>query len=116
MKIDYFRNYFLQKRKELLLVSEKENKVIDIGSGADEVEFAQGLVMSTISETLSQRDKISLKKINEALLRIEKGNFGICEECGEEIAEKRLMVIPYCNTCISCAEYQEKLAKDFRKV
>ena len=38
-----------------------------------------------------------------ALLRIEQGIFGRCEECGEEIPEARLEAVPYARHCIDCA-------------
>lgn len=56
---------------------------------------------------LRDRERKLLKKIDEALLRIEAGTFGTCEECGEEIDEKRLKVRPVATLCIACKEDQE---------
>lgn len=39
----------------------------------------------------------------EALVRIEEGEFGYCEDCGEDIAQKRLELNPAATKCISCA-------------
>lgn len=42
-------------------------------------------------------------RLHSALSRIEDGEFGYCEECGDEIAEKRLDLDPAATRCISCA-------------
>ena len=46
-------------------------------------------------------------EIAAALERIEKGIYGICEECGEEISEGRLKVAPETTLCIDCKKKQE---------
>jgi DnaK suppressor protein len=48
-----------------------------------------------------------LKKIDEALERINNGTFGICESCGEEISLKRLEARPVTTLCIDCKTRQE---------
>ena len=45
--------------------------------------------------------------IDEALMRVEKGNFGVCKDCGEPIAEARLNAIPWTRVCITCKEKQK---------
>jgi RNA polymerase-binding protein DksA len=44
-----------------------------------------------------------LKQLDAALKRLEQGTYGVCEVCGEPIAEKRLDVLPYATRCIECA-------------
>lgn len=64
---------------------------------------------------LKDREKRLLTKIDQALERIEKGTFGICEECGQEIGAKRLEARPVTTMCIECKtdqEEREKLMKD----
>jgi DnaK suppressor protein len=51
---------------------------------------------------IRDRERKLILKIKEALARIEDGSFGICEECGEEIGEERLMVRPVTTLCIQC--------------
>jgi DnaK suppressor protein len=48
-----------------------------------------------------------LKEITDALERLNHARFGICEECGAEISEKRLQVIPFAAYCLECQENQE---------
>ncbi|HSK73818.1 MAG TPA: TraR/DksA family transcriptional regulator [Pyrinomonadaceae bacterium] len=45
-----------------------------------------------------------LTKIDNALIRIHEDEYGKCENCGNEIGEKRLEAIPYADLCIDCAE------------
>lgn len=52
--------------------------------------------------------------IEEALIRLEEGTYGICAECGEEISEKRLEAMPFAQYCVACQsklELMEKIEK-----
>ncbi len=60
---------------------------------------------------LRGREQKLLKKIDEALERITKGTFGICECCGEEIRLKRLKARPVTALCIDCKTKQEEEEK-----
>lgn len=44
-----------------------------------------------------------LAKVEHALERIEKGEYGICESCGKPIPVARLEVLPYATLCVACA-------------
>jgi RNA polymerase-binding protein DksA len=58
--------------------------------------------------SLSENVKDILKRVNEAIDRIESGTFGVCELCGDKIMEERLKALPYANLCISCKQKEEK--------
>ncbi len=60
---------------------------------------------------LRGREQRLLKKIDEALDRIENDIFGICEDCGEEIDIKRLEARPVTTMCIDCKTVQEEEEK-----
>ncbi len=49
-------------------------------------------------------------QVQEALMRIESGSFGVCEDCGKEIPAARLEAIPYTTLCKECAEKAEPSA------
>jgi RNA polymerase-binding protein DksA len=51
---------------------------------------------------LENEDQI-LAEINDALARIERGTFGRCENCHQEISMQRLEALPYARYCIRCA-------------
>ena len=52
-----------------------------------------------------------LKLIEEALKRLEKGEYGRCQECGEPISEGRLRIRPYAVFCVKCKTKHEEQAK-----
>ncbi len=49
-----------------------------------------------------------LLEINEALRRLYRGEYGLCESCGKPIARARLEVMPYARLCIECKEKEER--------
>lgn len=57
-----------------------------------------------ISVTRNRIDYEKLQALNVALRRLETGEYGACEECGEPIAPKRLKAIPWARFCIHCQE------------
>ena len=57
---------------------------------------------------LRDRDRKLISKIKEALVRIDEGSFGVCEDCGQPIEEARLKVRPVTSQCIECKEDQER--------
>ena len=59
---------------------------------------------------LMEMESATLKKIDEALHRLEEGTYGDCVECGLKIAEARLKALPFASTCRECQEQQEELA------
>ena len=61
-----------------------------------------------IDYTLEENSEHVLKAIDKALAKIGAGTFGICETCGQPIAEERLMAIPYATQCIDCKRREER--------
>jgi DnaK suppressor protein len=49
--------------------------------------------------------------IDEALARLEDGTYGLCDECGVEINEKRLAAVPFAKLCVACQSKQELIEK-----
>ncbi len=60
---------------------------------------------------LKGREQRLLKKIEDAIERIDNGVFGICDRCGEEIDIKRLEARPVTTLCIECKQEQEEAEK-----
>lgn len=56
---------------------------------------------------IRDRERKLIVKIEEALERIEDGSYGICESCGEDISEQRLLARPVTTLCIDCKKRQE---------
>ena len=72
-----------------------------------EKDFAEQVTQGENDDVLTALDdeaRETVRKIDAALLRIKAGTYGICEQCGNPIGEKRLEVVPYTTLCIECAE------------
>ena len=72
---------------------------------AQESHLAQSL------GTLDEHGRAELAEIDEAIARIERGEYGQCETCGEPIGIERLRAIPTARECIEDAERRERLAR-----
>jgi DnaK suppressor protein len=73
----------------------------------DAVESAEADIQEDLEFALVQMKSETLNKVNDALVRLEQGNYGNCFECGEEIAEKRLRALPFAVRCKDCEEAKE---------
>lgn len=59
-----------------------------------------------VLDFLGNRARSEIAQIKDAIARIDSGHYGICQSCGEPIAEARLKVLPYSDLCIKCASQQ----------
>ena len=73
----------------------------------DAVESAEADIQEDIEFALVQMKSETLNKVNDALARLERGDYGFCYECGEEIGEKRLRALPFAVRCKDCEEARE---------
>jgi len=60
---------------------------------------------------IRDRERRLILKMKEAIQRIDNGTFGICDDCGEEISENRLIARPVTTQCIDCKTREEKIEK-----
>jgi DnaK suppressor protein len=74
----------------------------------DEVDSANEDILLSTSLRFSNRENFYLKKIKKALHKIECGEYGVCEECGENISFARLTARPTSEMCINCKEESER--------
>src|SRR6478735_10817765 len=112
MDVETYRTALLNKRGELLMGAAKPLQwTMENNSGrqGDMADQASGNNEVHIQLKLKQTDAKILQAIEEALRRIEDGTYGICKDCGEPIAEARLIAIPWTRSCISCKEKQGKV-------
>ena len=79
----------------------KQNEVLDA------VESSEADIQDEIEFALIQMKSETLNKVNDALARLEQGDYGNCFDCGEEIAEKRLRALPFAVRCKDCEEARE---------
>jgi len=81
----------------------------------DAVESAEADIQEDIEFALVQMKSETLNKINDALARLEHGNYGYCFECGDEIGEKRLRALPFAVRCKDCEEARENAERRERQ-
>ncbi len=70
---------------------------------ADSVEQVSQRANDEVLDGLSEGALAEIAQINAAFDRIDRGDYGICKECGEEIRVERLKALPYAECCINCA-------------
>lgn len=73
----------------------------------DAVESSEADIQEELEFALIQMKSETLNKVNDALMRLEQGDYGYCFECGDEIAEKRLRALPFAVRCKDCEEQRE---------
>jgi DnaK suppressor protein len=106
---------FLKKMKEKLITEKKAilekpmvAKDIDlVDTDGDETDEIQGNLLIELQKQLTARKSEKILKIDLALDKIDLKTYGLCEDCGDVIPEKRLLINPYFVTCVGCAEDRE---------
>lgn len=114
--IECYKKILLERRKALMQTAEymKEQGLgFEQADLPDEVDLAATEWGQAMNLRLRDRELVLWKKINRTLEKIEKGTFGICERCGEEISSKRLEARPVAEMCIKCKEELEKIEKGY---
>ena len=113
-KIKYFKKRLFDIRIELAGEVEKSRQysheevngdVPDINDDASRT-YSRHIIME-----LGEKEREQLKEVDDALERIESSEYGYCSECGEDIPEKRLDLIPYAKWCVDCKEKMEAKEK-----
>jgi DnaK suppressor protein len=79
--------------------------------GMDAYDLASVERDREINFILSDRERMKIKEIDDALARLADGSYGICESCGLEIAEERLDALPFTRLCRDCQQDQEREAR-----
>lgn len=111
-----FKEILLKRKQEIIASADstkEEGMGFDPDDLPDEVDLASTEAGQSLNLRLRDRERVLLKKINEALAKIEDETYGICIECGEDIGVERLLARPVADFCVRCKEEQEKREKLF---
>ena len=111
-----FEKILRDKREKLLTNASKtleSDMTLDQADLSDEMDLASSEYLQSFQFRLRGRERTFLSKIDKALVKIDEGTFGECEECGEMIHLKRLEARPETNLCIKCKEEQEREEQQF---
>lgn len=108
-QLEYFRQKLLTWRDELVeesreTISNLQEEVRDVG---DEAERATRETENSLELRTRDRYRKLLKKIDQALMRVDEGEYGYCEETGEEIGLARLEARPIATLCLDAQERWE---------
>jgi DnaK suppressor protein len=103
MDVDRFRRKLLEKQEQLLTeinrTAESAREYPETGA----VDVVDQSVASERKESLFQqadRNRRLLNQVQSALTRIQRGNYGLCLDCGELIEERRLEAVPWAAYCV----------------
>ena len=81
--------------------------------GGDSVDIASLEINQTAIQKLGNREKKLLKKIDVCLQKMDDGEYGICENCGEKINPARLEARPVAQFCIDCKTELEQTERRY---
>lgn len=120
-KWDEIRSLLIQLKEATL---QEISRSIKSGSEANVGEQTTGDIYDQASSErdrelvliLSDRERQKLHNIDDALLRMQEGEYGICEECDEEIPLGRLKAMPFTRHCVKCKSDLERLQAQTRRI
>jgi DnaK suppressor protein len=107
--LEYFKNLLTAWLEELR--HSASNTVNVEAISADFLDCATFESDRSTALRIRDRESMLIKKIRNSLEDIENGEYGICEDCGREIALERLKARPIARRCIQCKTKQEALEK-----
>lgn len=112
------RQNLLEMKNKLVAEIDSELKAEREGNkdeGMDTYDLASEERDREINFILSDRERVKIKQIDDALVRLEEGSYGVCESCGLEVAEERLEAMPFTRLCRDCQQDMEREAKSQRR-
>lgn len=110
-KLGEYGKLLLKIKMEVLnggILKSNEDLTVSTDDLPDEADLANNVINQQVTFNMRHREMSKIRRIEDALLRIENGHYGHCEECEEPISEKRLQNQPWANLCITHAEEHER--------
>ena len=102
----------LQEEKKQILMELQTQRAFnqddfrkDVG---DEVDSSVNEQARELSLLMRDRNRDRLEAIEEAIQRMQTGDYGFCEECGDPIPKRRLIAMPLARMCVNCQQDQER--------
>jgi DnaK suppressor protein len=99
----------LESRLEEAICSRGLGDSILIKQFADPVDMTQEAAERDVAVQILDRESTLVRRLRSAIDRIRDGSYGVCLQCEEEIADKRLKAIPWAELCIDCQERADDL-------
>jgi DnaK suppressor protein len=116
-KFEGVRRRLLEMQKGLIRESNAEisqilNKDDKYNGVSDDGDIADVACRDSLQAAKFTRYLMRLRAIEEALLKIDEGTFGICEDCEENISPGRLNAMPFALRCVECQERHELISPE----
>jgi len=112
----YLRNILMERRKRLARAVESElSPPSGEHRGNSSADLLDAAIDSSIRDLAFQMASVGsteLENIDRALRRMAEGSYGVCNDCGEPIAETRMRALPFAELCVKCQAGFEKRAKE----
>ena len=111
MDIAYFKQLLIERRAQILKnldATKLEMESLKDVEVNDDGDYASLCTDNMIEHAIQQQQQKELEEIEYALKKIEEGEYGVCEMCGEPIKPLRLKIKPFAKYCIVCREIIEK--------
>src|SRR5437899_13103591 len=103
-----YRDILERKKEEILASASARTHATEPGSrSGDWIDQSSQESDLHVRVALKQTDSKLLRTIEEAIHRIDRGTYGICMDCENEIAPARLGAVPWTRVCINCKEKQQ---------
>jgi len=109
-----FRKILLEQRSQILSRARQMlagEVYVDSDDFPDEIDTAVSESSLSFTGRMRERERGLLNKIEKSLEKIERGTYGECESCSEEIGLERLRARPVADFCIACKDEQERLER-----
>jgi DnaK suppressor protein len=110
-RVKSYRDRLLGRREGLVgqvMEAEMYSRERDSEATQDPADMAANAYTKELLVSMSANDRRLLELIDEALVRIEAGEYGDCVHCGEPVQEKRLEAVPWARHCLRCQDLQER--------
>jgi DnaK suppressor protein len=116
-KFEGVRRRLLEMQKDLVRESNAEisqilNKDDKYNGVSDDGDIADVACRDSMQAAKFNRHLTRLRVIEEALLKIDEGTFGTCQDCEDEISPGRLNAIPFALRCVECQERYELISSE----
>ena len=107
--LEFFKDLLIKQKKETLAhIDEVKNEISHMEQEADDLDRATIEQDRMLKLRIIERETFLLHKIDDAMERIADGTYGYCEETGEPIGIKRLLLRPTATFSIEAEEFQEE--------
>lgn len=108
LNLEEIKDKLISEKENILGKLSNKNLSIDDSEMPDPVDLAVTNYSKNVMLSVSENESRQLMLINEALERIEDDEYGLCQNCEEEIIVKRLNAVPWARYCLACQELDER--------